>query len=125
MASEPSTPRSFKLEGNAAGLRCLMETIDAALRRTEQDSQPAVAERKVGQLDIEVRVSDAAVVLSVRPSSREEAAIMLEGWAENVKCANCEIPVALLFEEEYLESSTGRGAVCASCMEEELDDESS
>ncbi len=116
--------RSFKIEGSRAELRCLMDTISGALKRTEKASQSVAARGKIGALGIEVTIRDPNANLAVRPGSREEAAMLLDGWAENVKCAGCETPVALLFEEEYFESSSGRGAMCADCMRAELDRES-
>jgi hypothetical protein len=124
MANGEDIAQNFKLEGTREGLRHLVETINQALQSDQRGEEKATAQATLGPLNIEVRVLEAAGVLAVRPGTRDEAAMLLEGWAENVRCANCEIPVALLFEEEYLESSTGRGAVCARCMEEELDEES-
>ena len=124
MATTPQQKRTFKLEGNPAELRFLAATIDDALKRSQNTSHEPVARGNLGLLEIEVTVRNPDTPLAVRPSSRDEAATLLEGWAENVKCAKCEIPVALLFEEEYLESSAGRGALCADCMQEELDGES-
>jgi hypothetical protein len=124
MATTPKETRRFKIEGSPAELRYLMETIKDALKRSEKASEAVVARGTVKSLDIEVTVRDPDASLAVRPSSRDVAATLLEGWAENIKCANCEIPVALLFEEEYFESSYGRGAVSADCMKEELDGES-
>jgi len=121
MAITPQQMRKFRVEGSPVELRCLMETIQDALDRSQGDSVEVVARRSFGPLDIEVAIRNSNIPLVVRPSSRDEAVSMLEGWAENVKCANCEIPVALLFEEDYFESSSGRGAVCADCVREELD----
>jgi hypothetical protein len=101
-----------------------METIAEALKRAAQSTRSVAAQGNVGPLDIEVLVRSPAATLAIRPDSREEAAMLLDGWAENVKCANCEIPVALLFEENYFESATGRGALCAKCLEDELDGDS-
>jgi len=83
-----------------------METIDQALENDEGSSESVVAERTVGTLAIEVRLRKSRGALTVRPDSRDAAATLLDGWAENVKCVNCETPVALLFVEAYLESST-------------------
>jgi|SRR5579872_1383248 len=124
MATRPKQKRNFKVEGSSAELRCLMETIQDALKRSQKASEEVVARGSLGPLEIEVTVRNPKAPLVVRPGSRDEAATLLEGWAENVTCANCEIPVALLFEEEYLESSSGKGALCADCMREELDGES-
>lgn len=121
MATTPQQTRKFKVEGSSAELRCLMETIQDALKRSQNAFQEIVARGDLGPLEIEVTVRNPNTLLAVRPGSRDEAATLLEGWAENVKCANCEIPVALLFEEQYFESSSGRGALCADCMTEELD----
>jgi hypothetical protein len=123
MAATTRQTRKFKLEGSSAELRCLMETLQNALKHTQKASEPIVARGSLGPLEIEVTVRNQNTPLAVRPGSRDEAATMLEGWAANVKCASCEIPVALLFEEEYFESSSGRGALCADCMREELDGE--
>jgi hypothetical protein len=100
-----------------------METIQEALKTRRGASEEAVR-GSVGSLEIEVTVRKPNSPLAVRPGSRDEAAVLLEGWAENVKCANCDIPVALLFEDEYFESSSGRDALCADCVSEELDGES-
>ena len=123
MAATTQQTRKFEVEGSPAELRCLMEALQDALKRTPKGSQVIIARGNLGLLEIEVSVRSGNTPLAVRPGSRAEAASLLEGWAENVKCANCEIPVALLFEEEYLESSSGRGALCADCMREELDGE--
>ena len=123
MAGTIQETRTFKVEGSPAELRCLMETLQDALKRTQKGSQVKIAHGNLGPLEVEVTVRNRNTPLAVRPGSRDQAASLLEGWAENVKCANCEIPVALLFEEEYLESSSGRGALCADCMRKELDGE--
>jgi hypothetical protein len=124
MATTRQPPRRFNVEGSPAELRCLVETIQDALKRSKERSDGVAAHGNLGVLDIEVTVRKPNAPLAVRPSSRSEAATLLEGWAENVKCAKCEIPVALLFEEEYFESSSGRRALCADCVKEELDAES-
>jgi hypothetical protein len=123
MAATTQQTRKFRVEGSPAELRCLMEALQEALERTPKASQVVIARGSLGRLDIEVTVRNRNRPLAVRLDSRDEAATLLEGWAENVKCANCEIPVALLFEEEYFESSSGRGALCADCMRGELDGE--
>jgi hypothetical protein len=123
MAATIQETRKFKVEGSHAELQCLMATIQDALKRTPKGAQVIVARGNLRTLDIEVTVRNRNTPLAVRPGSRDEAAALLEGWAENVKCTNCEIPVALLFEEEYFESSSGRGALCADCMKTELDGE--
>jgi len=124
MAKRGNVYRNFKLEGSRAELRCLMETIDGALKQREDASGTVTAKANIGKLTVEVAIRRADAILAVRLENRDEAAVLLEGWAENVKCINCEIPVALLFEENYYESSTGRGALCADCLQKELDGES-
>jgi hypothetical protein len=125
MSPKARPMRKFKIEGSAAELRCLMETIQEALQRVPKASGEVVVRGSLGPLDIQVTLKTPNTPLAVRPDSRAEGAMLLEGWAENVKCANCEIPVALLFEEEYFEASSGAGALCGNCMQEELDGEAS
>jgi len=116
--------RRFRLEGGRKELQALADVIGRALQN-KGGSEESPSEGTVGSLRIEVKLLKGSGALAVRPGSRDEAVVLLDGWAENIKCANCEIPVALLFEDEYYESSTGRGAVCADCLQKELDDESS
>jgi hypothetical protein len=45
--------------------------------------------------------------------SIEDAVDTVSGWAEPKRCVECEQPVALLFDDAYLESSEGDGVICA------------
>ncbi|HLI78511.1 MAG TPA: hypothetical protein VKV03_00940, partial [Candidatus Binataceae bacterium] len=72
MATREQVPQNFKLEGSAAQLRCLMETIAEALKRAAQSTEPVAAQGNIGSLDIEVRVHNPDATLAVRPDSREE-----------------------------------------------------
>ena len=48
MATRENVPQNFKLEGSAAQLRCLMETIGEALKRAAQSTKSVAAQGNIG-----------------------------------------------------------------------------
>ena len=123
MAKRRSAERKFRLEGTAPALRQLAKAISNALATDKKNSTEPVGEATSDGLSIQVTVRSSGRSLRVLIDGRDEAAELLEGWAENSRCVQCSTPVALLFEENYLESLTDDGPVCANCLGEILDKE--
>jgi hypothetical protein len=118
------TPANFKIEGNRATLLQLAKLIgDTVAKDDGSSSDPVAIAGRIGGRMVEVRLRpDERTVRNVI-ESRNDAAELLEGWAENKKCVSCGTPIALLFEEEYLESPSADGPICTQCFGDSLDGE--
>jgi hypothetical protein len=122
--SGASTPVSFKIEGNRAALLQLAQLIsDTVAKGDGSSSDPIAVAGRIGGRMIEVRLRQEERTVRNVINSRQDAAELLEGWAENKKCVSCGTPVALLFEQEYLESPSADGPICAQCFGDSLDSE--
>jgi hypothetical protein len=121
MAKRRSESRKFRLEGTGPALRALSKAISNAVATHRKNSTEMVGQATLEGLSIQVRVRTSGRALRVLIDSRDDAAELLEGWAENSRCVKCSTPVALLFEDNYLESASDDGPVCANCMGEILD----
>ena len=45
----------------------------------------------------------------------DDAVITIAGWAEAKRCDECKEPVALLFDDAFLETRGGEGVICCEC----------
>ena len=117
MSSSDTTPRKFKIEGSGQMLEALARAIELALRaaRTTPDRTGAGSVSR-GPLTIEVEAIDSEPNrLRYVITSIDDAVSTIAGWAEAKRCIECEQPVALLFDDAYLESSEGDGVICCEC----------
>ncbi len=116
-----SPPISFKIEGNRSALLQLVKLISDTVAKGDAPSSDLIAAAgRIGGRIIEVRLKpDERTVRNV-VESRQDAAELLEGWAENKRCVSCGTPVALLFEEGYLESHSADGPICTHCFSDSL-----
>jgi hypothetical protein len=117
MPSSHTTPRKFKIEGSGQMLESLAQAIELALRaaRTTPD-RTGTASVSRGALTIEVEAMNSQPnYLRYLIASIEDAVSTVTGWAEAKRCIECEQPVALLFDDAYLESSEGDCVICCEC----------
>lgn len=125
MSSSDTTPRKFRIEGSGQMLEALSQAIELALRaaRTTPDRTGAGSVSH-GPLTIEVEAVDYEPDrLKYVIASIEDAVSTVVGWAEAKRCTECEQPVALLFDDAYLESSEGDGVICCECYRRAEDGE--
>jgi hypothetical protein len=114
ISSSHTTPRKFKIEGSGQMLEALAQAIDLALRaaRTTPDRTGAGSISR-GPLTIEVEATNSEPDrLKYVIASIEDAVSTVTGWAETKRCIECEQPVALLFDDAYLETQNGEGVIC-------------
>jgi hypothetical protein len=117
MRSSHTAPRIFKVEGSGQMLEALAQAIDLALRaaRTTPD-RTGTGGVSHGALTIEVEATNYEPNhLKYVIASIDDAVSTIAGWAEAKRCDECEQPVALLFDDAYLESSEGDGVICCEC----------
>ena len=117
MSSSDTTPRKFRIEGSGQMLEALAQAIELALRaaRTTPDRTGAGSVSH-GPLTIEVEsMNHDPNDLRYAITSIDDAVATIAGWAETKRCIECEQPVALLFDDTYLESSEGDGVICCEC----------
>src|SRR6266481_1457334 len=117
MSSSDNAPRKFSIEGSGQMLEALAQAIDLALRaaRTTPD-RTGTGSVSRGALTIEVDATnygpdDLRYVIT----SIDDAVSTIAGWAEAKRCDECEEPVALLFDDAYLETRNGEGVICCEC----------
>jgi len=98
-------------------LEALARAIELALRaaRATPDRTGGGSVAR-GSLTIEVEATnyerdDLRYVIT----SIEDAVSTTRGWAEPKRCVECEEPVALLFDDAYLETRNGEGVICCEC----------
>ncbi len=117
MSSSDTTTRNFKIEGSGQMLEALSQAIELALRaaRTTPDRTGAGSISR-GPLTIEVEaINSDPNDLKYVITSIEDAVSTVAGWAEAKRCDECEQPVALLFDDAYLETRNGDGVICCEC----------
>jgi hypothetical protein len=117
MSSSDTTPRKFKIEGSSQMLEALAQAIDLALRaaRTTPDRiGTAGVSRNALTIEVESTNHDPDDLRYVI-TSIENAVSTIAGWAEAKRCDECEQPVALLFDDAYLETRNGEGVICCEC----------
>ncbi len=125
MSSSDTTPRKFKIEGSGQMLEALAQAIELALRaaRTTPDRTGAGSiSRRALTIEVEA-TKHAPDHLKYVIASIDDAVTTVAGWAETKRCIECEEPVALLFDDAYLESSEGDGVICCDCYRRAEDGE--
>ncbi len=125
MSSSDTPPRKFRIEGSGQMLGALAQAIELALRaaRTTPDREGAGSVAR-GPLTIDVDATnykhdDLRYVIT----SIDDAVSTIAGWAEAKRCDPCEEPVALLFDDAYLETRNGEGVICCECYRRIVDGE--
>jgi hypothetical protein len=125
MSSTDNAPRKFRIEGSGRMLEALAQAIELALRgaRATPDRTGA-GSVSYGSLTIEVEAvnydhDDLRYVIA----SIDDAVSTVAGWAEAKRCDECEAPVALLFDDAYLETRNGEGVICCECYRRNEDGE--
>jgi formylmethanofuran dehydrogenase subunit E len=117
MSSSDNAPGKFRIEGSGHMLEALAQAIEHALRaaRSTPDRTDAGSISR-GALTIEVEATnDDRDDLRYVITSIEDAVRTIAGWAEAKRCDECEEPVALLFDDAYLETRNGDGVICCEC----------
>jgi formylmethanofuran dehydrogenase subunit E len=117
MSSSDTIPRKFTIEGSGQMLEALAQAIELALRaaRTTPD-RTGLGSVSRGPLTIEVEAIDSEPKrLRYVIASIDDAVSTAAGWAEAKRCDECEEPVALLFDDAYLETRNGDGVICCEC----------
>ncbi len=123
MSSSDAAPRKFRIEGSGQMVEALAQAIELALRaaRATPDRTGAGSVSR-GTLIIEAEATnDDRDDLRYVIASIEDAVSTVTGWAETKRCIECEQPVALLFDDAYLESSEGDGVICCECYRRDED----
>ena len=118
MTSNQNERRKFRIEGSGVMLNALAEAIAQALRAARlRPDRPGTGSVTHGLVTIEVAASDYDQTdgLSYVISSIEDAVRTISGWAETKRCEDCEEPVAMLFDDSYLETLDGDGVICCRC----------
>jgi formylmethanofuran dehydrogenase subunit E len=117
MSSSESAPRKFRIEGSGRMLEALAQAIELALRaaRATPDRTGAGTVSR-GPLTIEVEaINSEPDHLRYVIASIDDAVRTIAGWAETKRCDECKEPVALLFDDAYLETRNGEGVICCEC----------
>jgi hypothetical protein len=117
MASNKSDPRTFRIEGSGMMLNALAEAIERSLRRAGSTPDRTGSAKVIqGPVTIEVTATNYdRYDLKYSISNIEDAVRTVSGWAEPKRCDDCDKPVALLFDDAYLETPDGDGVVCCRC----------
>jgi hypothetical protein len=125
MSSDRNDSRKFKIEGSGPMLEALAQAIELALRaaRTTPDRTGAGSVSR-DTVTIEVEATncyhdDLRYVIT----SIDDAVSTIAGWAEAKRCDECKEPVALLFDDAYLETRNGEGVICCECYRRTEDGE--
>ena len=98
-------------------LEALAQAIEHTLRAARSTpDRTGTGSISRGALTIEVEAMNSQPdYLRYLIASIEDAVSTVTGWAETKRCIECEQPVALLFDDAYLESSKGDGVICCEC----------
>jgi hypothetical protein len=117
MPLSDTAPRKFRIEGSSRMLQALAQAIELALRaaRKTPDRRGAGTIAN-GPITIEVEATNYDQDrLRYVIDSIDDAVNTIAGWAEPKRCTECEKPVALLFDDAYLETRNGEGVICCQC----------
>ena len=116
MSADGSDPKKFRIEGSGRMLEALAQAIELALRAARATPNRTGAGSVVhGSLSIEVEAREDRDDLRYVITSIDDAVGTVVGWAEAKRCDECQEPVALLFDDAYLETRDGRGVICCEC----------
>jgi hypothetical protein len=125
MSSPNNAPRKFRIEGSGQMLDALAKAIERALqtaRATPDRKGMGSATRGAVTIEVEATNYDQDRLRYVIDSI-DDAVRTVSGWAEPRRCVECDQPVALLFDDAYLESSGGDGVICCECYRRTEDGE--
>jgi hypothetical protein len=117
MSLDRNDSRKFKIEGSGQMLDALAKAIERALKaaRAAPDRR-GIGSFTRGAVSIEVEARNFYQGrLRYVIDSIDDAVNTVSGWAEPKRCIECDQPVALLFDDGYLESSEGDGVICCEC----------
>ena len=125
MSADRNDSRRFKIEGSGQMLDALAKAIERALQaaRATPDRR-GIGSITRGAVSIEVEETNFEQDrLRYVIDSIDDAVNTVSGWAEPKRCVECYQPVALLFDDAYLESSEGDGVICCECYRRDEDGE--
>jgi hypothetical protein len=117
MPSSDNAPRKFRIEGSGRMLDALAKAIDRALQAARATpGREGIGSATRGPITIEVEATNHDQGrLRYVIDSIDDAVNTVSGWAEAKQCDECEEPVALLFDDAYLETQNGQGVICCEC----------
>ena len=117
MSPPDKAPRKFRIEGSGQMLDALAKAIERALQaaRTAPGLE-GMGSATHGPITIEVEATNYDQDrLRYVIDSIDDAVNTVSGWAEPKRCDECADPVALLFDDAYLETRNGEGVICCRC----------
>jgi hypothetical protein len=125
MSSPNNAPRKFRIEGSGQMLDALAKAIERALQTARATAdRKGIGSATRGAVTIEVEATNYDQDrLRYVIDSIDDAVRTVLGWAESKRCVECDQPVALLFDDAYLESSGGDGVICCECYRRTEDGE--
>ena len=128
MTSVGQDSRKFRIEGSGRMLGALARAIEFALRAARatpyRTGAGSVAQSVAhGSLTIEVEATEDRDDLRYVITSIDDVVSTIAGWAEAKRCDECQEPVALLFDDAYLETGDGEGVICCECYRRIEDEE--
>lgn len=125
MSSNQNDSRKFRIEGSGRMLAALAEAIERALRAARSSPNrtgTGTISRDAAIIEVKATNYDPDALAYVI-SDLDDAVRTVAGWAEPKLCEDCEAPVALLFDDAYLETSEAGGVVCCRCYRRREGDE--
>jgi hypothetical protein len=124
MSSDHDDSQKFKIEGSRQMREALAKAIARALQAARATpDQTGTGKATYGALEIEVEATPGPDHLKYVITSIDDAVSTAAGWAEPKRCTECKQPVALLFDDAYLETRNGKGVICCECYRRTEDGE--
>jgi hypothetical protein len=125
MSSDRNDSRIFRIEGSGQMLDALAKAIERALQEARANpARKGLGNATCDTVTIEVEATNYAEYrLRYVINSIEDAVNTVSGWAEAKRCVDCDQPVALLFDDAYLETLDGDGVICCECYRRNEDGE--
>jgi hypothetical protein len=125
MSSDSNDSRTFRIEGSGQMLDALAKAIERALQAARaHPDRKGIGNATRGSVTIEVEATNYDQDrLRYVIDSIDDAVNALAGWAEPKRCVDCDQPVALLFDDAYLETLDGDGVICCECYRRNEDGE--
>ncbi len=126
MSADRDDSRIFRIEGSGQMLDALAKVIERALQAARANpDRKGFGNAMRGPVTIEVEATNYAPDrLRYVISSLDDAVNTVAGWAESKRCVECDQPVALLFDDAYLETLDGEGVICCECYRRNEDGDS-
>ena len=117
MSSARNDSKKFKIEGSGQMLDALAKAIEQALQAARANTdRKGMGSATRGAVTIEVEATNYDQDrLRYVINSLDDAVSTVAGWAEPKRCVDCDQPVALLFDDAYLETRDGDGVICCEC----------